>query len=151
MNKYFFLIIIFASFTNFLYCQEELKGQWVRVDDNIENPDAWKGENYDGLIIEIKETDNGIEGIMLQVPKNAVDHGYFAGQVKWKNFVKISANKYSIGGLLMIRGASDKFDVPTYIKAHIKIIDKDTIKIWTEDQGDSFGGKKQKWKRLPDI
>lgn len=134
-----------------LFSQEELKGQWLRVEDDIENPDAWKGENYDSLVIEVKEVDSLLIGVMLQVPQNAVDHGYSEGQIKWKNFVKTGTNKYELEGLLMDRGSSGKYDVPVYIKVHLKILDKSTIKLWTAEQSDRFGGKKQKWIRIPAL
>lgn len=127
----------------------ELKGIWIRVDDNVENPNQWKNENYDGAVIEVSDSGNVLIGVSLKVPQNAVEHGYSAGDVKWKNFKKVSPNTYSIQGLLMTRGNSEKYNVPTYIKAFIKTEEKNIIRVWTEDQSEAIGGKKQKWMRVP--
>ena len=129
--------------------KNELKGIWIRVDDNTENPNQWKNENYDGAVIEVLDSGNALIGVSLKVPQNAVEHGYSAGDIKWKDFEKISDSIYSIHGLLMIRGNSEKYDVPTYIKAFIKLENANTIKVWTEDQSEAIGGKKQKWVRVP--
>ena len=142
-----YIVFIFISFNAF--AQEELIGKWIRTDDATENPDAWKNENYDGYIIEITKSDSGIIGISIKVPQGAIIHGYSAGQIKWKDFKKLSGSKFEIKGLLMVQGNSEAYDTPSYIQAFVKILNNNTIKVWVEDESYNIGGKKQKWIRIP--
>lgn len=146
-----FIFYIFLLLFSYCHAQIDLKGQWLRIDDDINNPKAWKGENYDSTIIEVLDRDGSIIGIMLKVPQNAVDHGYSVGQIKWKNFKKIDDVTLEFEGLIMIHGPKKSYDVEKYIKVYMIMEDWNTIKLWVADDNGEIGGTKQKWIRLQSL
>jgi len=148
--KYLFLLLT-LSFIIQAESQVDLQGQWLRVDDTIQNPTDFKDQNFDSTIIEVVVKDTVLVGLLLRVPMNAVDYGYSEGQIKWKNFRKAGNNQYDFEGLLMQLGPSGENDIPIYIKGRMKLEDKNTILLWVVDQIDNIGGKKQKWIRLPQV
>jgi len=133
----------------YLSGQQDLIGQWYRVDDQLLNPGVGITETQDSCIIEVTELDSTRFGLLIRVPKNSMEYGYSVGQIKWKNFKKNGDNGYVFEGLLMDKGPTGNFDTPVYIKAYMILLEnKNTILLWSEDQSSRFGGQKQKWIRL---
>lgn len=149
MRKLLLVLIVWIPTLSF--SQDELKGQWLRIEDRIQNPDAWVGENYDSTIVKVKEVDGNLIGIMQKVPKNAVNHGYSVGQIKWRNIKRIDNNNFELEGLLMDYGTFGNFDNPVYIKVYFQLVDNNTIILRTDEQSGRFGGTNQKWIRIPFV
>lgn len=149
--KYLYLLV--SLFCSLHSCaQEDLVDQWLRVDDRIQNPNDDDMPTQDSTIIEVKEAEGILVGILIRIPVKSTHYGYSVGQLKWKNFKKTESNNFELEGLLMDYGPSGNFDLPVYLKVYMQLVDnKNTILLWTENQGDRFNWAKQKWIRLPKV
>jgi hypothetical protein len=149
--KYIYGILAFFYFTC-SSAQSDLVDQWYRIDDRTQNPIDTDMPTQDSTILEVKELSGDLVGILIRIPKTSVDYGYAVGQIKWKNFKKTGDSSFELEGLLMEQGVSGKFDMPSYLIVYMQLVDnKNTILLWTDNQGDRFNWAKQKWIRLPRI
>lgn len=137
-------LFVFLLFNTCLFAQQELEGTWKRVQDEATNEE----EFFEGNILEVQLEDAKFIGKLIQLVPDAKQYGYKVGQVKWKNFQKIAADKYLIDLLLMDVDDNFEFKEVVYLKANLTLIDADTIKIRIGDHPRIFSGKMQKYVRI---
>lgn len=146
------LLFIVFILTIQLNAQEELIGNWYRVEDRAMNPNDSDMPTQDSTILEVKYYQGELVGILMKVPKTSIPYGYKTGQVKWKNITKTGKNQFELYGLLMEIGTPGIFDKATWLKVQVNLIEnKNTILLYTDSQGDRFNWSKQKWIRLPNV
>ncbi len=140
------LMLLFANllFCCTLFAQQELVGTWKRVQDEATNEE----EIFEGNILEVKFQNDVFIGQLIQLVPDAKVYGYKVGQIKWKNFQKISTNNYLLELLLMAKDDDFEFNKVVYLKANLLLIDPDTIKIRFEDHPRIFSGQMQKYIRV---
>lgn len=137
-------LLTFIIICNNTFAQETLEGTWKRVQDEATNEE----ELFEGNILEVKSKQGQIIAELIQLVPEAKTYGYKLGQIKWKNFQKISENKFLIDLLLMDVDDNFEFKEAVYLKANLLLIDPKTIKVRIGEHPRIFTGKMQKFIRI---